>query len=267
MAKNIHFILIVSAIFAFLNCSENCQKSSAKSLRVVASAVPHAEMLEEVKKELKEQGIDLKIIVADDYNMPNRAVAEHEADANFFQHQPYFEEQMKQWKYPLLSLAAIELEPMGLYSQRIKSLASLKEHAKIAIPNDPTNEGRALLMLERAGLIALDNAENLSTTVMNIVKNPKNLQFIEIDAAMVPRALADVDIAIINTNYALQAKLNPLSDALILESKDSPYANILVIRAADKDREDLRALAKALTSEKMKEFILKKYHGAIIPAF
>lgn len=267
MIKNIYLVFVGIVLFTLVDCSTNCQKSTGKSIKIVASAVPHAEMLEEIRAELKEQGIDLKIIVTDDYNMPNRAVAEKEADANFFQHQPYFDEQVKLWNYPLIALTTVELEPMGVYSRRIKSLESLNDHAKVAIPNDPTNEGRALLMLEKEGLIGLDNAKNLNTTVMNIIKNPKNLQFIEVDAAMVPRALEDVDVAVINTNYALQARLSPLNDALILEGKDSPYTNILVIRTADKERTDLQALAKALTSEKMKEFILKKYQGAVIPAF
>ncbi|HXW59932.1 MAG TPA: MetQ/NlpA family ABC transporter substrate-binding protein, partial [Myxococcota bacterium] len=153
------------------------------------------------------------------------------------------------------------------YSRELTSLSELKDKAKIAIPNDPTNEARALMMLEKEAIIRLDNPKNLSATVRNIVDNPKNIQFIEVDAAMTPRALEDVDAAIINTNYALQAKLSPLKDALVLESKDSPYTNILVIRSADKDRPELKALAKALTGEKMRAFILEKYKGAVIPAF
>lgn len=249
-----------------MHCTDGCQKRS-NELRVVASAVPHAEILEAARTELEAQGINLKIIVTDDYNMPNRALAEKEADANFFQHLPYLLEQVKQFKYPIYNAAAIELEPMGIYSRRIQNLADLREKAKIAIPNDPTNEARALMLLEREGLIGLDKVNNLSATVLNIVHNPKNIQFIEIDAAMAPRALEDVDAAVINTNYALQAKLSPLKDALVLEGKDSPYVNIVAIRNADKDRADLQALIKAMSSEKMRAFILGKYQGAIVPAF
>lgn len=251
----------------FFCCSKNCVNKDQKELRVISSAVPHAEMLEEVKKDLKDQGINLKIIITDDYNMPNRAVAEGEADANFFQHLPYLEEQIKQFKYPLVNIANIELEPMGIYSRKIKDLNLLRDNAKVAVPNDPTNEARALHLLEREGLIRLDDPKNLSATVLNIIQNPKNLHFIEVDAAMVPRALEDVDIAAINTNYALQAKLSPLKDALALEGKDSPYVNILVARAADKDRADIQALKNSLTSEKMRAFIKSKYEGAVMPAF
>jgi len=263
--NNILFVLC--SLFLITDCASNCRAKKSNEIRVVASAVPHAEMLEAIKDELRAQGITLKIIVTDDYNMPNRAVAEKEADANFFQHLPYLEEQIKQFHYPLFNIAAIELEPMGIYSRELTSLSELKDKAKIAIPNDPTNEARALMMLEKEAIIRLDNPKNLSATVRNIVDNPKNIQFIEVDAAMTPRALEDVDAAIINTNYALQAKLSPLKDALVLESKDSPYTNILVIRSADKDRPELKALAKALTGEKMRAFILEKYKGAVIPAF
>lgn len=229
---------------------------------MVASAVPHAQMLEAIKPDLKAEGINLIIIVTDDYNMPNRALANKEVDANFFQHLPFLEEQIKQFHYPIQSLAQVEIEPMGIYSSKITSLSSLKEQATVAIPNDPTNEARALLLLQKQGLIQIDIAAN--ATILNIVKNPKKLKFIEIDAAMLPRTLDDVDIAAINTNYALQANL---PTALILEGKDSPYANIIAIHTGDENRPEIIALKKAMTSEKMRNFILHTYHGAVQPAF
>ena len=245
----------------------SCSSSSQKSLKVIASATPHAQLLEFVKPDLKEQGIDLKIIICDDYNTPNRALADKEVDANFFQHLPFLDEQIKQFHYPIMSLAKIEIEPMGLYSKKLLSLSDLKEKGTVAIPNDPTNEARALRLLESQGLIKLEDSNNLQATVIHITQNPKQLKFIEIDAAMLPRVLDDVDLAVINTNYALQAGLSPTKDALALESKDSPYVNIIAIRIDEDDRPDIQALKSAMTSEKMRHFIIEKYQGAILPAF
>lgn len=244
-----------------------CSSAPKKGLKVAATAVPHAELLEFVKPDLKSQGIDLIITVAADYNTPNRALADKEVDANFFQHFPFLEEQIKQFHYPIESLAKIELEPMGIYSKKIQSISDLKDHATVAVPNDPTNEARALLLFQAQGMIELDDSSCLQATVLNITKNPKQIRFIEVDAAMLPRTLEDVDAAVINSNFALQAGLSPLNDALVLESKDSPYANIIAIRVGEEDRPDIRALKVAMTSEKMREFILKKYKGAILPAF
>lgn len=250
-------------LFALLAaCSSN-----EKGLKVAGSPVPHAEILEFVKQDLKEEGVNLIIIPTDDYNIPNRALADRELDANFFQHRPFLEMQKEAFHYPLIELTAIEIEPMGLYSNKIKTLADLKSGSKVAIPNDPSNEARALFLLESQGLIELKPKNNPHSTLLNISKNEKNLSFIELDAAMIPRTLADVDLAAINTNYALEAGLNPLKDALAKEGKDSPYANILVIREGDESREDIQALKKALTSEKMREFLKEKYRGAIIPAW
>lgn len=235
--------------------------------KVAASPVPHAQILEFVKPELKAQGIELIIVVTDDYNMPNRALANGEIDANFFQHIPYMDEQIKQFGYSIESIAKIELEPMGIYSKKIHSLSELKDNAIIAIPNDPTNEARALSLLEQQGIIQLDDPNNLQATILNITHNPKNIHFIEVDAAMIPRSLEDVDVAAINTNYALEAKLSPLKNALVLESKDSPYANVLTIRIGDEDRPEIKALKAAMTSEKTRDFITNKYKGAVIPVF
>lgn len=262
MIKNI-FSIICSLLLLLLS---SCSTSSGKGLKVVATPVPHAQMLEFVKPDLQAKGIDLVIIVSDDYNMPNRALANYEVDANFFQHTPFLQEQVKQFGYPIESLATVEIEPLGIYSKKIDSLADLKENATIAIPNDPTNEGRALLLLQKSGIIQLTNPDDLQATVVNIKWNPKNIKFLEVDAAMLPRSLDDVDAAAINTNYALQAGLSP-SQALVLEGKDSPYANVIVIRQEDEGRPDLLALKEAMTSEKMREFILEKYQGAILPAF
>lgn len=249
-------------ICLFLGCTT--QKSGFK---VAATAVPHAELLEFIKPTLQAQGIDLEILVMDDYNIPNRALANHEVEANFFQHLPFMDEQIKQFHYQIESLAAIELEPMGLYSKKIHSLEALPLGATLAIPNDPSNEARALLLLEHHEVIQLDSSNPLQLTPLNITHNPNHLKFIEVDAAMLPRILDEVEAAVINTNYALEANLSPLKDALILESKDSPYANIIAIRKGEENNPQIKALKEAMTSEKMREFILNKYHGAILPAF
>lgn len=257
--------LVLSTILLFAtSCSTNAAK---EGLRVAATPVPHAQLLEFIKPELQAQGIELTILITEDYNMPNRALTEGEIDANFFQHIPFLDEQIKQFNYPIASLASIELEPMGLYSKKIRTLSELKERATIALPNDPTNEARALLLLQDAGLIKLDKPNNLQATILNIQDNPKQLQFLEIDAAMLPRSLQDVDLAAINTNYALTADLSPLKDALLLEPKDSPYANIIAIHIGEEERPDIQALKAVMTSEKMKAHILETYKGAILPAF
>jgi D-methionine transport system substrate-binding protein len=260
--NKLFFLMLPALASCFFSCS-----NSKHSFKVAATPTPHAEMLEFIRPELKAKGIDMEVIIIDDYNIPNRALAGHEVDANFFQHIPFMEEQIKQFGYKIESLAKIELEPMGIYSKKIHSLSKLSEKAKIAIPNDPTNEARALALLEAQGLVEMKIPNNLQSTVIDIAKNPKNLQFVEVDSAMLPRTLEDVDAAIINTNYALAAKLSPLKDALALEEKNSPYANIIAIRIGDEKRLEIVELKAAMTSEKMKEFILKQYQGAVIPAF
>ena len=254
---------IITALLLLTSCSSQPKKG----LKVAATPVPHAQMLEFIKPDLKAQGIDLIILVTDDYNMPNRALAGNEVDANFFQHIPFMDEQIKQFHYPITTLAKIELEPMGIYSKKITSLSDLPDGATIAIPNDPTNEARALLLLQDHGVVQLKRLSDLQATVLDIISNPKHIKFIEVDAAMLPRSLDDVDAAAINTNYALEANLSPMKDALVLENKDSPYANIIAIRIGDETSPNIEALKAAMTSEKMKAFILKQYKGAILPAF
>lgn len=260
-------ITLLMVAITFLNlfaCGK--QSSSDHQLKVIATAVPHAEILEQIKPDLAAKGIDLQIIVVDDYNIPNRSLADGEVDANFFQHLPFLNMQNEEFGYRLQSLGAVHIEPMGIYSSKIKSLKDLKPASIVAIPNDPSNEARALELLEKAGLIKL-NRHDSNTTVHNIVENPLRLKFSEIDSPLLPRTMDDVVLAVITTNFALQAGLSPQKDALALEDKDSLYANIVAIRNGDGDRENLKALKEALQSEKIREYILKTYHGAIIPAF
>ena len=249
----------VAAVAAF--------SAHAGDLSVAASPVPHAEILEFVKPALAKEGVNLKVKVFTDYVQPNVQVAEKRLDANFFQHQPYLDEFNKSKGTNLVSVAALHLEPLGAYSSKYKKLDELKDGATVVIPNDATNGGRALLLLDKAGLIKLKDSKNILSTVKDITENPKNLKFRELEAATIPRVLTQVDLALINTNYALEAKLNPEKDALVIEGSDSPYVNILVARPDDKDSEDMKKLVAALHTPEVKAFILEKYKGAILPAF
>ena len=239
----------------------------AGDLSVAATPVPHAEILEFVKPALAKEGVNLKVKVFTDYIQPNVQVAEKRLDANFFQHQPYLNEFNKAKGTNLVSVAAVHLEPLGAYSSKYKKLDELPSGATVVIPNDATNGGRALLLLDKAGVIKLKDSTNILSTPKDITENTKNLKFRELEAATIPRVLTQVDLALINTNYALEAKLNPEKDALVIEGSDSPYVNILVARADDKDSADMQKLVAALHSPEVKKFINEKYKGAIIPAF
>ena len=239
----------------------------AGEISVAATAVPHAGLLEFVKPALAKEGVELKIKVFTDYVQPNVQVAEGRLDANFFQHQPYLDEFNKAKGTNLVSVAAVHLEPLGAYSSKYKKLDDLPNGATVVIPNDATNGGRALLLLDKAGLIKLKDSSNILSTPKDIEQNAKNLKFRELEAATIPRVLTQVDLALINTNYALEAKLNPEKDALVIEGSDSPYVNILVARPDDKDSADMQKLVAALHSPEVKAFINEKYKGAIIPAF
>ncbi|MCG0276804.1 MAG: MetQ/NlpA family ABC transporter substrate-binding protein [Thermosediminibacteraceae bacterium] len=247
--------------------SETQGDKAQKTIKVGASPVPHAEILEVVKPILEKQGIILEIVEFTDYVQPNLKLAEKELDANYFQHIPYLEEFSKEHNLDLTYIAKVHIEPMGIYSQKIKKLEELKEGATVAIPNDPTNGGRALLLLQSAGLIKLRPDTDIKATVNDIVENPKKIKITELEAAALPRVLPDVDLAVINTNYALEAGLVPTKDALFIESADSPYVNILAVRKGDESRPELKKLAEALTSPEVKKFIEEKYQGAVVPAF
>jgi len=238
-----------------------------ETLTVAASAVPHAEILEFVKPTLAKEGVDLQIKVFNDYVLPNVQVAEKRLDANFFQHQPYLDEFNKGKGTDLVSVGKVHVEPFGAYADKIKSLDALPDSATVAIPNDATNEGRAFLLLAKAGLITLKDPTSILATPRDVLQNPKNLKFRELEAATLPRVLTQVDLALINTNYALSAKLDPTKDALIIEGAESPYANILVTRTENKDADAVKKLVAALQSPEVKAFILEKYKGAVVPAF
>lgn len=259
-------LTILSAALLSVSILAACgSKSSSDKIIVGASAVPHAEILENVKEDLKELGYDLEVKIFNDYVLPNTALSEGQLDANFFQHIPYLEEMDSKENLGITWTVKVHIEPMGLYSEKIASLDELKDGATIAIPNDATNGSRALKLLAENGLIALKDTETAS--VLDITSNVKNLNFKELDAPALPRTLVDVDAAVINTNYAIEADLNPLEDAIIIESSESPYANVLAVKVENKDSEKTKALNTVLNSEKTKKFIEEKYKGTIAPAF
>jgi len=234
---------------------------------VGATPVPHAEVLEFVKPLLRAEGIELNIVEFTDYVLPNLALADGELDANYFQHIPYLEAFSADHRLNLSVLAGIHIEPIGLYSQRVSSLDQLRNGAVIAIPNDATNGGRALLLLQQAGLIRLADDVGIDATVFDVVDNPRRLRFQELEAPLLPRALADVDAAVINTNYALEAGLVPLRDAIVIEGAESPYVNVVAVRTGDENNPALLKLAEALTRPEVRQFILDEYEGAVVPVF
>ena len=240
--------------------------ASAK-LTVAATPVPHAEILKEIKPLLAKQGVDLEIRVFTDYVQPNMQVAQKQLDVNFFQTEPYLDAFNRERGTNLVKVVGVHIEPFGAYSRKYTSIDQLPDGADVVIPNDPSNNSRALLLLARHGLITLKHPDDRLATLKDVVANPKKLKFRELEAAMLPRVLGEVDLALINTNYALAAKLNPVKDALLIEDKDSPYVNFLVARHDNKDDPRVQKLAAALTSPEVKAFIEKTYGGAVLPAF
>ena len=239
-------------------------------IKVGASITPHAEILRSVSDELEKQGYKLEVVEYNDYIIPNTALESGELDANYIQHLPYLEDFNKENGTHIVSVADIHYEPFGIYAGKSDSLENLKEGAVIAVPNDTTNEARALLLLQDQGLIKLKENAGLTATVKDIAENPKNFEIKELEAAQVPKALQDVDVAAINTNYALEANLK-LSDALASEGADSlaakTYANIIAVKEGNENAGKIKALIDAVKSEQVKKFIEDKYDGAVVPIF
>ncbi|MEO8489276.1 MULTISPECIES: MetQ/NlpA family ABC transporter substrate-binding protein [unclassified Pseudomonas] len=257
-------VLLFTALAAALTASF---AQANEKLVVAATPIPHAEILELVKPTLAKEGVDLEIKVFTDYVQPNTQVAEKRLDANYFQTLPYLENFNKGKGTNLVTVIGVHVEPIGGYSKKIKNISELKDGATVAIPNEGSNSGRALLLLQKNGLITLKDPTNPLSTLKDIASNPKNLKFKELESALLPRVLDQVDLDVINTNYALEAGLNPAKDALIIEDSKSPYVNFLVARPDNKDSDAIQKLAKALTSPEVKAFIEKKYNGAVVPAF
>lgn len=239
--------------------------ANAGTLKVGATPVPHAEILEFVKPIVAKQGVELEVVEFNDYVQPNLAVSDGELDANFFQHRPYLDTFVADHGSDLVAVSGVHIEPMGVYSSSIKSIDELKDGDVVAIPNDPTNGGRALLLLHSAGLIKVSDPADVTTTVLDIVENPKNIDFKELEAAQLPRSLSDVACAVINTNFAMPAGLNPLKDAILIENSDSPYVNILVANSESAKNPDMKVLVDAIESKETADFITEKYQGAVLP--
>ncbi|KQW83634.1 MetQ/NlpA family ABC transporter substrate-binding protein [Brevundimonas sp. Root1279] len=261
-------LIVAAASLALAACGQGGEKKTDANapLLVGATAVPHAEILEHIKPILAEQGVNIEIKVFNDYVQPNTQLAEKRLDVNYFQTKPYLDEFNASRGSNLVTVAGIHVEPLGAYSRRHKSLADLPQGAEVAVPNDASSIGRSLILLQKAGLIRLKDPANPLQSLRDIVDNPKGLRFRELESATLPRVLDQVDMAVINTNYALDAGLNPKTDALTLEGADSPYVNYLVARPDNQNDPRIRALATALRSQTVKDFIAQKYNGAVIPA-
>ena len=264
--------LVLAALVAlalFAGCSKS--KTDPHTIVVGASVTPHAEIIEQVRDLLKAKGFELEIVEFTDYVMPNTALEDGDLDANFFQHKPYLDDFNANNGTHIVSVAAIHYEPFGIYPGKTASLEELADGAQIAIPNDGTNEARALLLLEAQGLIKLREDAGMTATKIDIVENPKNLDIIEIEAAQLPRSLQDVDLAVINGNYAIQGGLSVGKDAIAAEDKDSlaaeTYANIIAVKEGNENTEKTKALIEVLQSETVRSFIEATYDGAVIPKF
>jgi D-methionine transport system substrate-binding protein len=238
-----------------------------KPIKVGVTAGPHAQILEQVKKVAEKDGLKIQIVEFSDYVQPNAALAAGDLDANSYQHKPYLDQQVKDRGYKLVSAGYTVNYPIGLYSKKVKSLAELKEGAKFGIPNDPTNGGRVLLVLQDKGLIKLRPEAGLKATPLDVIDNPKKLKFVELDAAQLARSLDDLDAAAINTNFALSAGLNPAKDAIAQESAKSPYVNIIAVREQDKDKPWVAKLVKAYHSEEIRKYIQTEFKGAVLAGF
>ena len=239
----------------------------AEDIKVGVSPGEHAEIMEEVAKVAEPMGLNIEVVEFSDYVIPNTALADGDIQANSFQHRPYLENQIKDRGFELVEIGTTITTPMGIYSDKLESLDALPEGAKIGIPNDPTNGGRALLILQDLGLLTLAEGTGLVPTPLDVTENPKNLQFLELDAAQLPRSLADTDASIINTNYALAAGLNPNEDTVGMEEADSPYVNIIVVRQGDQDQDWAKKLVEAYHSAEVKAFIDEKYEGSVLTSW
>ncbi len=244
------------------------KKDNSKVLKVGATPEPHASMLNLIVDDMAKAGYTLEVVEFTDYVTPNRALEDGQIDANFFQHIPYMDAQNEEHGYHLVNAGGIHIEPIALYSKKVSSLSGLADGASIAIPNDPTNEGRALLLLQSAGLIKLNAAAGITATPLDIVENKKNLKFNEVEAASLPRVLDDVDAAVINGNYAIPAGLSATKDGLIVEGADSPYVNIVTVKAGKENDPAIKALVNALKSDEIKEYVNKTYpNGEVVLVF
>lgn len=258
-------------IFTALSITAGLVSTSAfaqdKPIKIGVTGGPHAEIFEVVKKVAAKDGLNIKVIEFSDYIQPNAALSAGDLDANSYQHLPYLEAQIKDRGYKFSNAGYTITFPMGVYSKKIKALKDLKVGARVGVPNDPTNGGRALLLLQTQGVLKLKANAGLKATPLDIVENPKKLKIIEIDAAQLPRSLDDLDAAAINGNYAESAGLHPTKDAIAIEAAQGPYANVIAVKTADKDKPWVAKLIKAYHSPEVKKFVTEQYKNSVIPAW
>lgn len=279
MFKLVRFTLVISPVLILAACGtaaddsesdsvENHKAAPQESIQLIvgASAVPHAEILEHVKPLLEEKGVELEIKTFQDYVLPNKNLVEGELDANYFQHIPWMESSNAENGWNMTDVVGVHIEPIGAYSDKYESIDEIPDGATVAMTNASGEQDRVLRLLEANDLLVLTDGDG-DKTLSDIVENPKDFEFKQVENAILPRTLPDVDFAIINTNYALEADLNPVKDSLFIEDQDSPYVNVLAVNEGDEAKPGISELAEALTSEEIKQFIEKEYDGAVIPAF
>lgn len=238
-----------------------------KPIKIGATAGPHSQILEQVKKVAERDGLKIQIVEFTDYIQPNAALSTGDLDANSYQHKPFLDQQVKDRGYKITSVGYTVNFPIGIYSKKVKSLKDLKEGARFGLPNDPTNGGRVLLVLQDQGLIKLNPKAGLKATPIDVIENPKKLKFVELEAAQLPRSLDDLDASGVNTNYAIPAGLHPGKDAIAQESAKSPYVNLIAVREQDKDKPWVAKLVKAYQSEEVRKYVQTEFKGAVIPGF
>ena len=238
--------------------------AAAETIKVGVTPGPHAQIMEKVKEVAATKGLDIEILEFSDYVVPNQALNDGELNANSFQHQPYLDNQVADRGFDLVSVAKNVNFPMGVYSKKVKSLEELEDGATVSIPNDPTNGGRALLVLADKGVISVDEAKGVKVGIADVTENPKNIRIVELDAAQLPRSLDDVDASVINTNYAIEAGLNPKTDSIAIEGEKAPYVNVIAVRSADKDAPWVKTLVESYQNDEIKAFIADEFKGAVV---
>ena len=262
-------LLILFTMFIFIiSCGSNSSNSAKKEkLKVSATAIPAGEVLEVVKEDLLKEGLDMEIIIFNDYIQPNKVLQSKEVDVNLFQHVPYMENFAKKHGFEMVSVGKIYLPTLALYSKKIKNISELKDGDTILLPNDPTNLARSLILLDKSGIIKLSDNKKMDSTLKDIVENPKNIKFNELSAEQLAPRLPEVAASIVNSSFALDAGLSYKEDGILAEGKDSPYANALVTLKGNENDQKIQKLLKALQSEKVKKFIEEKYKDVIVPVF
>jgi D-methionine transport system substrate-binding protein len=252
-------LILAAAIAAFA-----AGTAVAETIKVGVTPGPHAQIMEKVKEVAATKGLDIEILEFSDYVVPNQALNDGELNANSFQHQPYLDNQVADRGFDLVSVARNVNFPMGVYSKKVKSLEELEDGATVSIPNDPTNGGRALLVLADKGVISVDEAKGVKVGIADVTENPKNIRIVELDAAQLPRSLDDVDASVINTNYAIEAGLNPKTDSIAIEGEKAPYVNVIAVRSADKDAPWVKTLVESYQNDEIKAFIADEFKGAVV---